>query len=45
MPVYFSNFETYSRYFGFADERQISKKSYEAICLFKLSKGGDLKRV
>ena len=31
-------FETYTRNFGVADEKK------ETICLFKLSKGGDLKK-
>ena len=44
LKVNVSNFETCTRYFGVAGEKQKSKKSQGAICLFKLSKGGDLKK-
>ena len=34
----------YTRYFRVADEKQKNKKTLGAISLFKLSKGGDLKK-
>ena len=54
LGVYISNFETYTRYFWVAYEKQKSKKnlggdlplklSKKGDLLFKLSKGGDLKK-
>ena len=44
LGVNVSNFETCTRYFGVAGEKQKSKKAQGVICLFKLSKGGDLKK-
>ena len=40
LGVYIGNSETYTRYSEVADE----KKVLESDCLFKLSKGGDLKK-
>ena len=40
LGIYIGNFETYTRYFEVADK----KKVLRGDCLFKLSKGGNLKK-